>query len=371
MKKYLISIILLTVLLLSSCQKEEEILKIGFSATLTGENANVGKAELYGAEIAVNEINAVGGINGMQLELVVKDDKADPDETVKIDNTFISEGIHIVIGHALSVVSEAMMENAKDKEILFLSPSIGTDALSNIDDNLIRNVATTYQEGKSMTLSIVETEPSKILLIQNLDNEILTRYHKEAFIEVLEDNDFTTEQYKVIEYHSNEESDIVAVEQELLSNDYDAVMIVAPSTDGAKFVNYVKINNIDTVLHLSSWAGIGLIDNIDTVDTNEIYVYQEVRDESTEEYIRFKETYEELYDYAPNMVSSNAYDMIYLLKYAIEEADSTNIDLVKEAILQIGDYEGIAGDYSINEYGDCIRESIKMVISDGEYVQFE
>lgn len=365
MRKILLSTLLLAVVLLSGCTKSEDVLKVGLALTLTGDNANVGISEQYGAQLAANEINENGGINGMQIELIIKDDKADPDEAVNIDNELMAEGVHFIIGHSLSVVSTKMMENAKDKDVLFLSPSMGTDSLSNIDDNFFRNIATTYHEGKTMANKMLKDSPSKILFIQNLDNEILTKYHKQAFEEVMTENSFTN--YEVITYHSDKDVEVNAVQDKLASKEFDQVMLVAPSTDGALFVNYVKVNEIDSDMHLSSWAGIGLIESIGTVDVDNVYVYQEVREDDSQKYLDFADSYKSIHEEEPNMVASNAYDLLYLLKEAIEDADSTDVSEVKAAILKIETFEGVSGEYKINEYGDCLRQSHQMIIVDGKY----
>ena len=68
-----------------------DTIKIGFNAPLTGFAAADGKSALTGAELAVEQINAAGGVNGMQLELVVYDDQASPKESVPVANKLIEQ----------------------------------------------------------------------------------------------------------------------------------------------------------------------------------------------------------------------------------------------------------------------------------------
>lgn len=79
-----------------------QTVKIGFHAPLTGFAAADGKSALNGAELAVDEINAAGGINGRKIELVVVDDQAKADQAVPLANKFIGEGLKIVVSGSYS-----------------------------------------------------------------------------------------------------------------------------------------------------------------------------------------------------------------------------------------------------------------------------
>jgi branched-chain amino acid transport system substrate-binding protein len=74
-----------------------ETIKIGFNAPLTGFAAADGKSARTGAELAVEQINSAGGVNGKMLELVVYDDQASPKESVPIANKLIEKD-HVRIG---------------------------------------------------------------------------------------------------------------------------------------------------------------------------------------------------------------------------------------------------------------------------------
>lgn len=369
MKKLLIICMMVLSITLIGCSGQSKTLKIGFSSTLTGPYAYVGNYELYGAQYAIDEINAVGGINGMQVELVVKDDEADPTKAVAADNEFLEEGIDIIIGHGLSIVALSVMENAADKDILFLSPSIGSDVLTDLDDFFIRNVSTTFFESRVMVESMINDEPAKILLAYNLDNLTLTEYHKNGFIHTMHENGYTEADYETYGFYSNDVSDYEALESKLSSGDFDTLMIASSSADAAPLVNYIDVMNLDIKTHLSSWAALGILDLISTEDStmiNAYFSYSENNDDS--EFLAFKTGYEDKHGVELQMVAVNAYDIVYLLKTAVEYTNSTSIVDIKSAILTIEDFDGIAGDFTINQYGDCIREIHRMNIENSKFV---
>ena len=72
--------------------------RVGVIGPFTGPSADFGMPMLQGIQLAVDEINAVGGYLGRPLELVVKDDKANPDEGVKQSQAMLGEKVNVVIG---------------------------------------------------------------------------------------------------------------------------------------------------------------------------------------------------------------------------------------------------------------------------------
>ena len=82
---------ILAAILLGQATYGAETIKIGFNAPLTGFAAADGKSALTGAELALEQINAAGGVKGMPLELVVYDDQASPKESVPVANKLIEQ----------------------------------------------------------------------------------------------------------------------------------------------------------------------------------------------------------------------------------------------------------------------------------------
>ena len=73
-------------------------LKIGVTGPLTGDYAQYGLAVKYGAELAAAEINAAGGINGMQIEILAEDDVATPEGAQNGYNALIDDGMKLSLG---------------------------------------------------------------------------------------------------------------------------------------------------------------------------------------------------------------------------------------------------------------------------------
>src|SRR5215208_7243191 len=122
MKKMLLTGVALGLGLAFSSVAQAQI-KIGVAGPVTGPNATFGAQLKNGAEQAVQDINAAGGINGQKLELVVGDDVSDPKQGVSVANKFAADGVKMVVGHFNSGVSIPASEVYNEAGIIQVSPA--------------------------------------------------------------------------------------------------------------------------------------------------------------------------------------------------------------------------------------------------------
>jgi len=98
-------------------------LKMGVAGPITGPNASFGKQLTDGADQAVADINAAGGIMGQKIELSKGDDVSDPKQGVSVANKFIGEGVKVVVGHFNSGVTIPASDIYAENGVLVITPS--------------------------------------------------------------------------------------------------------------------------------------------------------------------------------------------------------------------------------------------------------
>jgi branched-chain amino acid transport system substrate-binding protein len=98
-------------------------IRIGCMQTLSGSLADIGKAHLLGAQIAVKQVNAAGGIDGRQIELVVRDPKFSPAEGVTHLRELAGSGHNLIVGEAFSHINLATAPLAPQLNVVLSSPS--------------------------------------------------------------------------------------------------------------------------------------------------------------------------------------------------------------------------------------------------------
>ena len=122
----------------AGCKKSEgsggQTLIIGGSGPLTGDNASYGISVKQGAQLAVDEINEAGGVNGIKLQLEFEDDGADPSSAVSAYATLYDEGMKVSLGAVTSAACVAVTEEVKKDGMLMLTPSASQKECTQYDN---------------------------------------------------------------------------------------------------------------------------------------------------------------------------------------------------------------------------------------------
>src|SRR5215472_15485261 len=131
--------------------RADETIKVGFPIPLSGPTAVYGEPILKGAQMAVQEINAAGGVLGKKLELLPRDSKANADEAVRLSRELIiKDNVDFLLGTLTSAEAPAVSTVAKENKIVFIAPAskstILTDA-QHIHPYIFRLASNTDVEG--------------------------------------------------------------------------------------------------------------------------------------------------------------------------------------------------------------------------------
>lgn len=131
-------VILFTILLLIGClPKDDDELKIGFVAGLSGKYSSLGTSIRDGFELAFDEIDYK--INDTKVNIVYKDDKQEEKEAKNAIDYFINNDIKLIVGNATSSMTSVSYKIVnKQKDMLLFSPTASSSEFSAIDDNFLR-----------------------------------------------------------------------------------------------------------------------------------------------------------------------------------------------------------------------------------------
>ena len=118
-------------------------IKIGIAGAHSGDLASYGLPTVKAAELVVNDINAKGGINGANIELLVEDDVCKPEVATNTATKLVSQGVHVVIGHICSGATKAALPIYRDAGVIVMSPSATNPDLTQSGDypNFYRTIA--------------------------------------------------------------------------------------------------------------------------------------------------------------------------------------------------------------------------------------
>ncbi len=149
----------------------QDPIKLGFHAPLTGFAAADGKSARQGAELAVAQANAEGGVGGRKVELVVFDDQGKPDQAVPIANRLIGEKVPVVVSGSYSGPTRAAAPVFQQAGMPYLSSYAIHPDITRAGDHMFRTSFTGEVQGKAGAKLIGETLGKKRVVMITLNND--------------------------------------------------------------------------------------------------------------------------------------------------------------------------------------------------------
>lgn len=157
--------------MLMSFAASAQTIKIGFHAPLTGPAASDGKTALQGAELAVEQINAAGGVNGKKIELVVADDQTQPAQAIPLANKFIGDGIKAVVSGSYSGPTRAAAGVFQNAKIPYLSAYAIHPDITRTGNYVFRTSIMGDVQGRAAAKLIADVMKKKKVTLISLNND--------------------------------------------------------------------------------------------------------------------------------------------------------------------------------------------------------
>ncbi len=356
--------IVLIVFLITACAQNKEPIKIGFTVGLTGVLADEGVSARNGYLIAVEEVNALGGINGRIIEPVVKNDESSQEVGLLRDKEFYEEGVQFVVGHLLSSMTPVVEKGMEDYGLVYISPTMATNVMTNKDDNFFRVIGDTSVMALSIAEMVIQEEGIEdFLIIYDESNAAFSGTVKDVLTENL--SLMGIDNISHLPYNEGDEYAVIA--RHIRDAQVDGVAIINSSVVTANILQQMSIIELDIPRFTSTWALSSELIFKGGRATDGLYgVGFYDRDSQVESFTSFVNRYEERFAEEPSHTSFFAYEATMLLIKALESSDSTETEDVIRALKNTGAYNGLADSYFINEFGDAERPYVKIQIIDGK-----
>lgn len=357
--------------------------KIGASGPLTGDNAVYGNAVKNAAELAVEEVNAKGGI---QLEFKIEDDQADPEKSPTAYGTLKDWGMQIGLATVTSGAGAAVSQNYADDTTFAITPSASSTTVIYSDADNTQSYKYVYQ--------MCFTDPNQGVASADYLKNHTDLGSKVAVIYKSDDNYSTGIYQKFMDEAKKVGLDVVSETSFDNSSATDFnVQLKDAQSKGADIVYlpiyYQPASLILTQANQMGYAptffgvdgmdGILTLDGFNTELAEGVYLLTpfsaDAKDELTANFVK---NYKERYGETPNQFAADAYDCIYAIYDALEAGkatpDMSNSDLADLLIKQFTSmtFDGITGsDVTWSESGEVSKSPKAVVIKDGAYVGVE
>ncbi len=350
-----------------------DVFKIGGIGPLTGGAAAYGDAVDKGAQIAVEEINAAGGINGYKIEFKMADDEHDAEKSVNAYNDLKDWGMQMLVGTVTSapciaVEGEAVNDNmflitpsgtavdcisgANAFRLCFSDPTQGTKSAEFIGTNKIASkVAVIYDSSDPYSTGIYESfkKEAKNQNIEVVAAEAFTSDSKTDFSVQLQKAKESGAELLFLPIYYQEASLIL---QQANGMGYAPKVFGCDGLDGLLGVENFDLKLAEGVMFLTPFA-------------------PDAEDELTQKFVK---AYAEKFDgEVPIQFAADAYDAVYAIKAAAEAANATPdmsvsdlCDAIAGAMTDIT-LKGLTGEITWDESGEPNKEPKAVVIENGAY----
>ena len=363
-RSFLRSFAALTVILLAGCDDPAPV-KLGFIGGLTGRSADIGESSRNAVQLAVQQINAAGGIDGHQVELLVRDDANDPDVAGEAVRSLHAAGVEAIIGPNISAIAGGMVPVLNELRVITVSPTVSSLAFADVDDYFFRINWTTRDNARAYARHYYKLGYRQVAAAVDGNNMVFSESWLQEFSNGLVVQGGSVVGFEV--FDSTKNDSYAATAAALIEMGPEAIILIANSIDTAQLAQQIRKFDADILLIAAEWAaserlialGGRTIEGLELVQSYD-------RTDQSERYRAFAEAYHSQFQQAPGYASVAAYDAATVLFKALAERDSAGG--LKQALLGMGRVQGLQQEISFNTYGDAQRRAFFVVVRDGQFV---
>lgn len=295
-------------------------IKLGVIGPLTGPAATYGIAVQNGADLAVKEINAAGGVDGMMFEIKAEDDENDSEKTINAYNTLKDWGMQMLVGATTSKPCIAVSSETANDNMFQLTPS-GSAVECVANDNVFRVCFADPDQGTASAKYIGENKlATKVAIIYDSSTEyssgIRESFVKEALnegIEIVADEAFTADTNTDFSVQLDKAKEAGAELVFLPIYYQEASVILKQASDKGFDPIFFGCDGMDGILS---------VENFDTSLAEGLMLLTpfSVTEESSK---KFTEDYVVAYGTEPNQFAADSYDAVYAIAAAVKQGGVT------------------------------------------------
>ncbi|MGI6160520.1 MAG: ABC transporter substrate-binding protein [Christensenellales bacterium] len=340
---------------------EEGDILIGVSTAITGASPLDGERTRQGVELAVEEINAKGGVLGRKLKLVIEDDQNEAAVAVNVANKLMNEDIVAMLGPQKSGNAAAIQAIAAEKQVPFLTGGTSPSLVTFDNDYLFRIRASDQMVAQvAAKFAVEELDAKNIGILYNNDDygtggqKVVEAYLTEINVPFVQEG------------HNTGDKDSTGQLMKLKNAGVDAIVLWTHAPEAAVIVRQIQELGLNVPIVAS--PTLTNQDFLNLVDASMVEGHYSVADFSVddprEELQDYVKNVKEKYDLVPELFMTTYYDGVYIIADAIERAGSTDREAVRQALMETKDLQGVMGLKSANELGELVHEATVVTIKD-------
>lgn len=350
---------------MNACAPPEPI-RFGFIGGISGRVADLGQAGRNGFQLAVEQVNAGGGIRGRQIEMIIKDDGQDPVQAKRAAEELVAAKVAVIIGPMTSAMVEPVLPVATAAGIVVLSPTVTTTAMTGKDDFFLRLLADTRMYAQmSAEFNFTRNGVRRVAAVFDTRNRAYTESWLSAFRKSFTDLDGAI--VAEIPFESGDSTDHAGLVSKMLDSRPDALLFVSGAVDTARFAQQARQLNAKQVLFSAEMSATERLIELGGKAVDGMYMAQQFdRNDTSPAYLDFLKAYQARFQSTPGFPSIEAYNAVRTVVEALKtSSDGTPL---KQALLEHGPFTGVQQPIVFDRFGDSLRPARHTTIRDGRFV---
>ena len=344
-----------------------DTMKIGGIGPLTGSYANYGVSVNQGAKIAVDEINAAGGINGKQIEMKFEDSQGDPESAVNAYGKLMDWGMNLSLGCVFSGETASVVAAAKQDDILLLTPSGSADAILDGNDKAFRICFYDSFQGAAAAQYIADNQmASEVSIFYESDYDYSVGLYNsfvakcnELGIAIKETQTFTT----------GTNTDFSAQISKLAAAGSKVIFVPIYAEEASTFLTQAQGKFADDVYFFGADGLDGILGKVEqdpTIANNVLMLTPFAADSEDAKVKNFVAAYQKAYNATPDQFAADGYDAIYTLKAAVEKANGSTSGAELAKVMTSLSVEGVTGTMTWSADGNTSKAASAILYYNGE-----
>jgi branched-chain amino acid transport system substrate-binding protein len=341
------------------CGKEStDTIKIGGLFPLSGPVAVYGIEARNGVEMAIEEINAAGGINGKQVVLISEDDEGNAEKTVNAYKKLTTkDGVKYIIGSLTSGCTAAITSLAQAQKVVMIAPAATMESITDAGDYVFRACfIDPFQGTVGGKFSAENLGKKNAAVLYDIANDYSVGLY-ENFAK-----SFTAAGGTIVaaESYSTDDKDFNAQLTKIKSTNPDVVYLPDYYGTVSLIAKQLRAQGITApIVGADGWGGI--VENAGDEVLNGFYSDHYAADSTDEKVIAFVNSYKAKYNSMPVSFAALGYDCVFLLKDALIKANSTDTKAVRDA-LQATNGSYVTGNLTFDAKRNPVKSAVMMEI---------
>lgn len=368
--KKIISLLLFSFLFTSCVQKGGNVsnndsgstIKVGVYGDLTGQTSSFGQSTKNGIELAVEEINKAGGINGKQIELIIEDDQGRPEQAKTVVSKLINQDkVVAVLGEVASTNSLAAAPVAQEAKIPMITPSSTNPKVTEVGDYISRVCFIDPFQGSTMAKFAATTLKAKTVAILGDVNSDYSKGLTQFFEE-----EFTRLGGKVIAKEAYTQTDPDFKGQLTKIRDLKPDVLYVPGYYGQVGIIAKQARELGMdipILGGDGWDSPELWKLGGDALKNAYITNHYSADNPAPEIQNFVKNYKVKFNTTPDSLAALAYDSAKVLADAIKRAGGTESAKLKDAINSTKNFAGVTGTISLDEKRNAVKPAVVLSLN--------